>query len=276
MPSPNENLSVQQASDLLGVSPSTFKRLCETHNVEITRTPGGHRRVDRLVLQELAAKIWQSHRPKSANLPTVDCILDDLLNMRATDCVARITHAASCDEKLIAAVEDTLIATLWRIGELCSEGEIDVYQVHICANTASHVIDVLSSMLPACRKNAACAVGGCLAPGLETIASKCVALSLRSIGVRAFDLGANIPVSSLAKAARELDAKIVWTTYTHHTEATAYVADHRQLSEELPDDVRIVVGGGAISPSLRRTIQWCEYYETMSQMVAVLQQQAAN
>jgi len=150
---------------------------------------------------------------------------------------------------------------MWR------DKRIDIYQEHICTNTALTAMDYLRQQLQVDSLTAGIAVGGSLFPSIETLTSKLVGLSLELIGVRAVDLGGSLPPESLAQAARDLRASVVWVTHTHVCDVELLLASHQVLREKLPVETRVIIGGGALSPALRRSLHWCEYFETISQMV---------
>ena len=99
-----------------------------------------------------------------------------------------------------------------------------------------------------------------LAPGEVLFAA------LATIGVTSIDLGCMISSALLARAAFDFDAKLVWVTHTHVMDVDQLFALHQELRELLPATTRIVIGGGGLSPAIRRSLPWCEYYETLSEL----------
>jgi methanogenic corrinoid protein MtbC1 len=174
----------------------------------------------------------------------------------------------SCNnsDSLICALEDYLIAALWKVGQMWRDGVIDIYQEHICTITALTAIDVLRQRVTTQVNPKYVAVGGSIGTGNETLASKLIGLCLSLIGVTSMDLGGLLPPASLALAATHFDAKFVWVTHTHVTDVDSLLARHQELKNLLPTKTRIIIGGGGLSPAVRRSLHWCEYYETVSEM----------
>jgi methanogenic corrinoid protein MtbC1 len=159
------------------------------------------------------------------------------------------------------------VPALWKVGEMWRADQIDVYQEHLCTNTAITAIDILRQHLSIDTTDGVVAVGGSLTPNIESLPSKLVALSLELAGVRAIDLGGFLPPESLAKAAADYEARLIWVTHTHVIDVDTLLENHQTLKSQLPPGVRIIVGGGGISPAVRRSLPWCKFYETLSQMV---------
>ena len=76
-----------------------------------------------------------------------------------------------------------------------------------------------------------------------------------------------LTVQEAATVVGDLQASVVWVTHTRVCDVELLLASHQVLREKLPVETRVIVGGGALSPALRRSLHWCEYFETISQMV---------
>lgn len=268
----NELLTVQEAADFIGVSSSTLKRLCESASVPVFRTPGGHRRIDKMDLDRIVVSrprfLSEYAKPQDNKCEAnSEMVLASLMSAKPTEVADLLLRATHSNSGLIAAVEDCLIAALWKVGQLWRDEKIDVYQEHICTNAALMAIDLLQHQITTKGKSNYVAVGGSLGSSNETVASKLIALCLSSIGVTTVDLGCLIPPASLARAATDFDAKLVWVTHTHVMDVDQLFALHQELRDLLPVHTRIVIGGGGLSPAIRRSLPWCEYYETLSELV---------
>ncbi len=266
----NTWITIKEAAASLGVSPSTFKRLCDLYSISLERSPGGHRRVDRSAVQLLERAMLKAggrHQHGLGDVPSVDHCLEKLLANRPRQLANSIMNSATSLENLIECIESSLVAALWRVGEQCSGDQLDVFEACIATNTALSTLDFLYELVVDSVPIQQVAVGGSLAPGYDTIPSKLVALALSTIGCRTVDLGAALPVEVLARAAFKLGAGIVWTTNTHVSDPQATVRSHESLRDLLPPGTQVLIGGGGISPSVRRSLSWCDYYETCSELV---------
>jgi len=269
-------LTVQEAAELVGVSTSTLKRWCDNESVPMHRTPGGHRRIDRVDLDRISHKILSPHIElgESSTRGLSIHIVQDLLMRGESLQLARLFRQSANDPlRLIALLEDYLVPALWSIGAQWRAGQIDVYEEHICSQTTLTMLDVLRQSVPPPRAGqrrgigGVTAVGGSLEPCVETIASKLISVCLELMGRRVFDLGASIPPVSMARAARDHQSAFVWVTHTHVTDTETLLSKHLELRSLLPPTIRIVGGGGGLSPSMRRALPWCSFYETIKQFI---------
>jgi excisionase family DNA binding protein len=267
----NDLLSVQEAASIVGVSSSTLKRMCESESIPFSRTPGGHRRIDRLDLERVSNRYTRTRKTGHAehNPDTglsIEHVVELLLESNPLEVARLFSRSASTPLELVATLEDWLITALWKIGEMWRENKIDVYQEHLCTNTAQTSIDILRQHVELNLQGAKVAIGGTFAPCIETLPSKLVALCLELAGMKSVDLGGYLPAESLAKAAKDYQATLVWVTHTHVSNVDALLASHLVLKESLPPDTRVIIGGGGMSPAIRRSLPWCEFYETLSQL----------
>jgi MerR family transcriptional regulator, light-induced transcriptional regulator len=267
----NQLVSVKDASHYLGVSPSTFKRICEKHSIPLIRTLGGHRRIDRADLDHAYSLLWGRSQKKHGvtELSALDStnemvkqLLDGNVHRVMSTLCARIDRL----DELSHTLESSLIAALWKVGELWRTQEIDIYQEHICSNTACTVLDMIMQRLPELDGNSRLAIGGTFERNFDTIGSKILSVVLRSIGIRTIDLGCNLPAASIAKAAYNLNASIVWICHTHVANVDNLLANHQLLSKLLPSPVQVIIGGGGLSPAIRRSLCDCLYFESISVM----------
>jgi len=268
----NKLLTVKEAAIMVGVSTSTLKRMCENESIQMIRTPGGHRRIDKMDLNRVAMRHQLRRQANTSESPIVapvsaDQILSSLLEGNAMEVAKLLSGSSNTPFELVQALEDCFVCALWKVGEMWRDKKIDVYQEHICSNAAMTALDYLRQHLQVDASTTRTAVGGSLSPGVETLPSKLVGLSLELVGIRAVDLGGSVPPESLAQAARDLKASVVWVTHTHVCNVESLLFNHQVLREKLPIETRIVVGGGALSPALRRSLHWCEFFETISQML---------
>jgi excisionase family DNA binding protein len=75
----NNFLTAKNAALQLGVSASTLKRFCENHGIKLSRTPGGHRRIDSCQLALVEKLLICKQVDLSASLPGTDHIVDLLI-----------------------------------------------------------------------------------------------------------------------------------------------------------------------------------------------------
>ena len=255
-------ISPQVAAKRLGISSSTFKRFCDTHNVPLVRTPGGHRRIDACQFEVISRLLRTLTELDDAEL-TVSDTVTMLLEGAHIELADRFWNAAHSPAPLAKLLEDVLVPALWKVGDLWQKNQIDTAHEKVCTTTAGLVVDSLIGRIPALPHESRTFVGASFTGNLDTLASKFIAFSLRSVNVRGIPLGCSISPEVIAKAAELYDAEVVWITHTHITNSEQVVADHELLQKLLPADTRVVIGGGGLAPSIRRMIRNCTYYESI-------------
>lgn len=268
----NQMISVKEAAQYLGVSSSTFKRVCEKYALPLNRTTGGHRRISRADLDLAYSLLWGGARKKCVSMDRSDTdgtqeMVNQLLDRDVEGIISTIFEQMESPGQLSYVLENTLIPAMWSIGEQWRTQKLDIYQEHICSSTVCTVLDQLSCRVPKVETEASLAIGGSFEGNLDSISSKFACLVLKSIGMRSIDLGCNLPVLSIAKAASDLQPIFVWICHTHVENPESIVENHRKLRQSLASSVKVVIGGGGLSPALRRSLYECTYFESMTLLV---------
>lgn len=286
----NSNLlTVQEAANLLNVSVSTFKRMCDVNDIPVSRTPGGHRRIDRSALDKVL--IESIHPQASSNFESipsnhqqvVDCMMMHLIHDRVDDAMDLLRSLALQYHALsaipcIRLIEDTVVAALWKIGNNWADAKMPIYRERIASDAAMQVLDRINSkhsgFLGASRASISStnviAVGGAFEGSSDTIGSKLIECCLRLIGVSALDLGSNLSTKIIIDAAQDLNANLVWVNHTHVSSPEQILEQHIELHSLLPHDIQVVIGGGGISPAIRRSLPHCQYFESAHQLAQSL------
>ena len=125
------------------------------------------------------------------------------------------------------------------------------------------VLDGLTARFSTSAKRERTFVGASFASSQDTLASKIVALGLMSINVRPIFLGCGIAPEYIAECAALSNAEAVWISHTHVLDLEQVVRDHNTLRKLLPAGIRVIIGGGGLSPSARRLIDDCTYHESI-------------
>ncbi len=270
-------LSCKQTAEILKVSQSTIKRLCDDGVLVSMRTPGGHRRIS---LKSVHA--WQCHTGREVTeeigrrrdrLPLVDYeeFIKLLLGEQRVDldeAVRRVRKRFSIAE----LCDHTLAPALIKLGWMHQHGEVDTYQLHAACQRVRSLLFRLSDDIddqgPLRR-----AVGASVVGDPADLSSLFVEVSLREIGWDAESLGADLSGASLGDAAKSRNAALVWVCYTHQQPREAVVEHNHQLNERLPSDARLVIGGGALTPELRRSLVFHFFGDSLVHLISYVQTQ---
>jgi MerR family transcriptional regulator, light-induced transcriptional regulator len=263
-----ENLiSTNVAAKRLGISSSTFKRMCDTHSISLVRTPGGHRRIDSGQFAYVARLLRSRGLTPMQPTLSVQGVVEHLLEARSVDLINLLLSQSPEIGPLIQNLEDVFVPGLWRLGELLFRNEISAVQERVASTTASLVLDSLFTRLESRTDTNRTYVGGTFPPSDDTIASKLVSLSLLSIGVRGIHLGNSISAEAIAEAAELFHADAIWISHTHLLDLGQVVGHHENLARLLPPEMPVIVGGGGLSPAARRALSSCKYYDSIANML---------
>lgn len=256
-------MSSKEAATRMGISPSTFKRLCDANDIPVIRTPGGHRRIDSSQFEVVSRLMQRKGHGTENSIITADEVFSLLLEADHLQLIERFYRAAPTIQRQIELIEDVFVPALWRVGDQWQRNTISVSQEKICTSTASMVLDGLTARFSTSTKRERTFVGASFASSHDTVASKIVALGLMSINVRPIFLGCGIAPEYVAECAALSSAEAVWISHTHVLDLEQVVRDHNTLREHLPAGTRVIIGGGGLSPSARRLLDGCTYYESI-------------
>lgn len=270
-------LNVRDAAARIGVSPSTFKRLCERHGVKVERTPGGHRRISLSALRELEVELGRpSGKRAAAEAPTVDQVVALLMEQAAFELGRRLLAACERPSDIASLCDEVLAPAMWRLGSMWQRGEIQVYEEHFCTETLLQSLDCLAPYVRQGGNPQLKAVGGCLGTGVDSVASKMVKLCLSSVGVAAVDLGPRVPTEEMAAASVALEADLIWSSHTHWDDREGTLAALTKLRELVPRETQMIIGGGGLSPSALQSLPWCQFFKSLTEMTAYVATQASR
>ncbi len=265
-------LSVSAAARLLNVSPSTVQRLCNRNLLAYETTQGGHRRIAQ---SELSALLKQL-RGKSAELlisrPAAHLTTHEIAQLLLSGCDQRLLDwfkAGQPDpQALVEKIEGQLHTAIIELDTMFVNGQLATHNMWLAMNTARTVVEQLSAHIGA-TKNARGpkAIGGSMMGFGRELGVPLVELGLRLCGHHAIGLKTAVSPKGLAAAAAYLKADLVWVSHTHIVSAFDTVEWHRQLAELLPPTVRVLIGGGALSPSIRRQLPPHTYYESIAALI---------
>lgn len=247
-------LSTRELSEALGVSESSLKRWIDGGKIAASRTGGGHRRVS---LAEALRFIRDSKtpvlRPDLLDVPqavTARERLVDHLRDGDTSGACGWLAARYLEGATIAALADGPIRdAMHALGELWRHDDSGVFVEHRATDACLQAIAQLRGMMPAASPSAPCAVGGAPAGDPYLIASQLAAMVAAEGGMRAVNLGPDVPAAALERAVTDLRPRLVWISVSAPL-APARVGALCRALEALPRSIAIVVGGREAS-SLR-------------------------
>ena len=274
-----EQLTTRQVADALKVSESSVKRWCDQGVIPTIRTVGGHRRIPSNGFREF---MENSNRGKAiisgaASIKNVD--LDNSRDLVAefeksivegseVACRAALEqYYARC--KTFATLADELIApTFRRLGELWSCGEIEIYQERRGCEICQRVLHQFLQSLSAESQHAPFAVGGTPSGDHYSLSNQLSELVLRECDWNTRNLGSDLPLMTIARAAQKFDAKLVWLSVSHLEDEQSFVGEFAEFRRQLPVQTHIVLGGRALHDQLRPKLQYTAHCDNLQQLTA--------
>ena len=272
-------LSPKQVARALEVSESSVKRWCDQGAIEASYTAGGHRRItlDALVDFVRGSK-HQLVEPAAVGLPpgttkseaaagdaTVQ--LQEALRAGNEFECRRIVHGLFLAEMSIASICDDVIAPAVNfLGTEWECGQVDVYQERRACEVVTRLTHELSSLVPAVPEGSPKAIGGGIAGDPYSMASRMVALVLKDAKWDATSLGPGLPMQSFGAAIKQERPKLFWLSVSSIPDEDRFVAGYNRLFDDFSAQVAFVIGGPAITRSLRQRIRYASFCDTMQHL----------
>lgn len=266
-----ESVSPRQAAKALGVSESSLKRWCDQGRIAFAKTAGGHRR---LAVSDLAEFV------RSANLPAVrlellglparlgtelappvaaDRFYDALMVADEAACRRLVLDLYLADQRISQICDRVIAAAMRRAGADWECGDIDVYQERRGCEICLRLLAELRLLIPPRKESAPKAIGAAPECDAYTIPSAMVELCLRQSGWRAETLGSRLPWKSMQTAIADLKPQLFWLSVSHVDDEAKFLREYLDFYAQLQPDVAIVVGGRALTESLRSEMEFSAY-----------------
>lgn len=280
-----EHLTTRQVAEALSVSESSVKRWCDSGDIPTERTVGGHRRIplDGFLefLERTNRRVVSSLVPRRAQdvggtVPPSRLQGDSsverfqaLLVEGDESSARKLLTSVYAEKESFAWLADSYIAkTMHLLGNLWDCGDLEVYQERRGCEICSRLIYELGRLVPASPRNAPLALGGAPEGDNYSLPSQVVQLVFRESGWRAMNLGNNLPLKTLSAAAIEHKPRMVWLSVSHLADTEKFISEFAQLSEALPSDTMMVVGGRALGDDIRPRMTYTGHCDNMQQLAA--------
>lgn len=253
-----KHLTTTELAGTIGASPSTIKRWIDEGRLEASRTPGGHRRVD---LSEAVRFIRDSslsvRNPEVLGMAQWAGDNDSRAAGRAlyaamvggsSERVPGIILSLYLAGNSVASICDGPLAeAMAEIGQLWHQSTTGIYIEHRATDLAVTALGQVRSFLPEPAADAPVAVGGAPAGDPYILPSLAAATVLASVGWREMNLGPDIPLDSLAEAAKDTGARLAWLSVTAEQPAKLFKRRIQHLARQLYESgTTLVLGGGGL------------------------------
>ncbi|TWU47365.1 methylaspartate mutase subunit S [Rubripirellula tenax] len=278
--------SPKQISEALLSSESSVKRWCDSGAIPTVRTAGGHRRI---TLDGLQHYLRTSGRalvaPEVLGLPMLgvarcQSIPGESTSDSADFCrMISVGDEAGCRRLLRKRLQDggsrsevvggLVTEAMHEMGDAWKSKEVDPYQERRACAICIRLIDEMKSELPSCSESAPTAIGGTPSGDPYQVPTALVDLALRESGWNTINLGSDLPLESFRQAAFDHDAKLVWMSVSSISNATTFVAEEVRFAGQLNDDVTLIMGGRALTDSIRSRMRYTAHCDNLQQLSAL-------
>ena len=277
-------LKTRQLAELFNVSVSTIKRWVDLGELPATRTVGGHRLIPlsgalrfaeaqglpTAGLRRLAAR--QEAEAEVTAGPdelTWQALANNLKRGRAAAARHLIKLAYAIHHDAAAMADDLIRPAMESIGHDWERQSLDVYQEHRASRIVeTTVMELIQAQAPP-RAESPLAIGAAAAGDLYTLPGLFCELTLRELGWDVVNLGPNLPMTSLAKAARVQQPRLVWLSVSSLGDVDQFVDEYKNFYASVSrTGAAVVLGGSALTPAVRACLVAASFGDRMRHLKA--------
>lgn len=280
----SEFLTPKQVSRAIQVSESSVKRWCDKGIIPTQYTAGGHRRIALSELVEfLRSSKYQLVRPEVLGLPATTGqtvwvidraaahLTEALLSGDEEQC-RQIILDLYLAEHCISSICDLVFARAFSdIGDRWQCGEAEVFQERHGCEVSLRVLHELRILIPPPPPGAPVAIGGTPEGDQYSLPTTMVELVLRDSKWNAVSLGTNLPFPTLRAAILQHRPRIFWLSVSHIKNEPEFIREYTELYDEFGLDVAFVVGGRAMTESIRQQIQYAAFCDNVRHLESFAQ-----
>ncbi|WP_246419024.1 cobalamin B12-binding domain-containing protein [Aporhodopirellula rubra] len=191
----------------------------------------------------------------------------DALARGEHDVCRRLLHEMINEGATRSQAAECLIAdAMHGVGHAWQCDQIDVYQERRACDMALRLIFDLSSSLPPVPDDAPLAIGGSPQCDPYQLPTALVELTLREAGWRATSLGNQLPLESFIQATADCQPQLVWLSVSSIDDEDTFVANQNRMAASLAEDVVLLVGGRALTDSIRPRLRFTAHCDSLRQL----------
>lgn len=278
-----EQLTTRQIATALQVSESSVKRWCDQGAIPTVRTVGGHRRIplsgfmhflertNQQVVVPLDGKSLGVAPPEHEGLgasltESRERFTEALARGDESTCRATLISAFATHESIARLADEIIAPALHRLGDQWQRGDLEVYQERRGCGICSHILHELKRILPAPPSNAPLAIGATPERDQYMLPGQLIETMLQQSGWQPMNLGANVPLMSVAAAVRTHQPKLLWLSMSHIVDESRFVAEYNDFYDALPPQLSVVLGGRALTDQLRPRLRYTGFCDNLQQL----------
>jgi len=239
-------LSTHEAARLAGVGPTSVKRWADLGFIECRKTPGGHRRFERLAFERFL-------REKSS--PSDDATSVWLERLLHADGYALRAALYDARSRLGAwhRVADELGPAITALGDRWECGDVTVLDEHVASERISRALSHIADGMPVGENGPSCLLA-CAEGDEHTLGLSLVELCLREAGWATVWAGRRTPAREIAAAVTRGDYFMVALSASVSSAGNPALANQAELVARacVRESIPLVLGGGGPWPAALR------------------------
>ena len=205
-------LTTADAAEVAAVAPSTIKRWADQGMLPFTRTAGGHRRFERVAIEQLlrdppggpvAGSLAATPAGDAVALAWIRCLVAARrheIDGRMLE--ARSRHASWCQ------VADELAGALIEMGLQWERGHVTIAQEHVASDALMRALARIGDTLPVRLDGPRCALA-CAGQDEHTLGLSLAELCLRELGWTPLWLGRRTPAAEVIRLVQSGEVQLV-------------------------------------------------------------------
>ena len=271
-------VSPKQLASAAGVSESSIKRWCDQGVIPTVKTAGGHRRVTIVSAVQFLRETGSAFAPEMLGLP----VRLDENGLARGGVVAKFAaaivagHDAVCRQIVFdlhmagesaSRIFDRVIAPAFHcVGTSWQCDEVEIYQERRGCGICLRTIDELQRMIPAPKKRAPRAIGGSVEGDPYMLPTAMIETVLKQNGWESTSLGSGLPFATVLTAVEDLRPSLLWLTVSHIENERRFLDAYASFFDAVHENVSVVVGGRALTDSLRRRMRYAAYCDNLQHL----------
>ncbi len=279
-----ELLTPKQVARAIRVSESSVKRWCDKGVIPTRYTAGGHRRIPLSGLLEfLRTSKQELVSPEVLGLPATSGRTGWVLgraSSQMTEAImggdeARCRQIALdlylCEHSISTICDEVLARSFQEIGNRWACDEAQVYQERRGCEITLRILHDLRVLVAPPPLGSPLAIGGAAEGDQYALGTAMAELVLRDAKWNSVSLGDNLPFDTLSHAIRDHRPRLFWLSCSHIADEAEFLRQYAALYDEYAMNVAFVVGGRALTESLRQSMKYTAHCDNMQRLESLAQ-----
>jgi methanogenic corrinoid protein MtbC1 len=272
-------LTPKHVARAIRVSESSVKRWCDKGIIPTRYTAGGHRRIPLSGLLEflrvskrelldadiLGLPVTTGRSERMLDRPA-EQLAHALLQSDEPRCRQIVLNLYLAEHSVSAICDEVVAKAFQVIGHNWACGDAEVYQERRGCEMTLRVLHELRALVAPPPVDALLAIGATPAGDQYALATASVELVLQDAKWNAKSLGHNLPLDTLHAAIERHQPRLFWLSCSHLENEDDFLHQYARLHDQFSPDVTFVVGGQALTESIRQRMQYTVYCDSMRQL----------